>query len=197
VEETDRQLVERTLAGDQSAFGVLVGRHMDQVSRLISEVMRSGSDVEDAVQECFLKTYRGLHTYRGDAQFNTWLMRIAYNVAITKSKRFARQRDVIQPDTEITDLAPDLDTAWADKNVNDREVEELMAARIDELPENYRLALTLYYYEEFTYQEIARVLDRPLNTIKAHISRAKASLKNLLVKDDAFQEWTGDEQSTG
>jgi RNA polymerase sigma-70 factor, ECF subfamily len=197
VEETDRQLVERTLAGDQSAFGVLVGRHMDQVSRLISEVMRSGSDVEDAVQECFLKTYRGLHTYRGDAQFNTWLMRIAYNVAITKSKRFARQRDVIQPDSEITDLAPDLDTAWADKNVNDREVEELMAARIDELPENYRLALTLYYYEELTYQEIARVLDRPLNTIKAHLSRAKASLKNLLVKDDAFQEWTCDEQSTG
>lgn len=186
---SDEHLAKRAIDGSHVAFAMLVERHRDTVSRVVAEVARSGADLEDIVQECFIRAYRGLRTYRGDASFSTWLLRIACNVAITRSSQHVRRNALVEPNSERVSYAADLDTPDPDDDVVNREIEYRMASLIDQLSEHYRVALILYYYDQLTYQEIADVLGKPLNTVKAHLNRAKAHLRKLLVADSAFAEW--------
>ncbi len=186
---SDEHLIKRAIDGSHVAFAMLVERHRDVVTRLVAEISRSGVDLEDIVQECFIRAYRGLRTYRADASFSTWLLRIAYNVAITRSSQHVRRNELVEPNSERVSYAADTDTPNPDDEVVNHEIECRMASLIDQLSEHYRVALILYYYEELTYQEIADVLGKPLNTVKAHLNRAKAQLRRLLVADSMFEEW--------
>ncbi len=186
----DNKLVELTLAGDRDAFGYIVDRYSALLARVVAEIVRFQEDVEDIVQECFVRAYSSLDTYRNDSQFRTWLLRIAHNTAVTRSQQHVRRDATVAHDSEAVSLAADDEAVLPDELLGSRELEERVASCIDDLAEHYRVVLKLYYYEEFTYPEIAEVLGKPMNTVKSHLSRAKARLKRLLVADSALKELT-------
>jgi RNA polymerase sigma-70 factor, ECF subfamily len=171
----DEALVERAgNGGDNAAFAELVRRHQGKVRGLLLRLTGNASLADDLAQEVFLRAFRGLVGFEGRSRFSTWIYRIAYNVFLnhrTRSKELAAlpqgfESNAAAPDGELSpgrfDLRSDL------------------AAAIVELPERYRVVVTLYYLEDVSYPEIAEILDLPLGTVKTHLHRAKKLLRDHL-----------------
>jgi RNA polymerase sigma-70 factor (ECF subfamily) len=195
VAKTDAELAQSTLRGDRRAFGIIVQRHQDAVFGLISRLIRRQSDVEDVAQEAFVRAYRALGTFRGDAQFGTWLYRIVYNTCLDRREQQVRRDEremqvgTNEEDEDRLAAMPDTDSPLPDQVLEAQDMRSRLAAHIEALPPHFQAVLTLYYYEQKSYEEIAKILDQPLNTIKVHIHRAKAHLKKALLQDGEAEGW--------
>lgn len=192
-QDSDAVLVQRTVAGDQKAYGLLVLKYQRRIQRLIGRMVRDVDLVEDISQETFIRAYRALHQFRGDAQFYTWLYRIAVNTA----KKFLLELKH-DPTVSESSLANDDDdeTSW---NKNEptaqdgpesilaaKEVAAVVNAAMDDLPDDLRQAVTLREIEGLTYEEIATAMGCPVGTVRSRIFRAReaisARVKPLLQK---------------
>lgn len=183
-ELTDLQLVERTVAGDQRAFELLVIKYQRRIQRLIGRMVRDVDLVEDIAQETFLRAYRALHQFRGEAQFYTWLYRIAVNTA-KKSLGDLRRDPVISEGA----LRPsdDEDETYAAQNepttsetpytvLAAKEIAAAVNAAVDALPEDLRQAVTLREIEGMSYEEIAELMNCPIGTVRSRIFRAREAI---------------------
>lgn len=179
-EEADQQLVERVQKGDKRAFEVLVLKYRHRIFSLVSRFVRDSDEVQDVVQEAFIKAYRALPGFRGDSAFYTWLYRIAINTA--KNYLVSRSRRPPGVDIEIED-AEYLESAGSLRDNADPEsllaTEQLRAAvdgAIRRLPEDLRTALSLREYEGLSYEEIAEVMRCPVGTVRSRIFRAREAV---------------------
>ena len=179
-EESDQQLVERVQKGDRRAFDVLVLKYQHRIYSLVSRFIRDSDEIQDVVQEAFIKAYRALPAFRGDSAFYTWLYRIAINTA--KNYLVSRSRRPPGADVEIED-AEFMEGADALRDVADPEsqmmTEQLRVAidrAISALPEDLRTALTLREFEGMSYEEIATVMNCPVGTVRSRIFRAREAV---------------------
>jgi RNA polymerase sigma-70 factor, ECF subfamily len=171
--DDDATLVAATLAGRSEAFGTLVERYERAVYNLCLRTLRDAEEAKDASQEAFLKAFRAMRTFRPDAKFSTWIFSIAYHACCDRLNRRKRYSDSELP--ERADPGPGPDAVLERRD----EAAELRAA-IDALPEKYRAVVTLYHLQGHQYEEIARVLDLPMGTVKTHLFRAKEQLRRQL-----------------
>ena len=186
-QDSDLVLVQRTVAGDQRAYGLLVLKYQRRVQRLIGRMVRDVDLVEDIAQETFIRAYRALHQFRGDAQFYTWLYRIAVNTAKkslldlkrnpTVSDSFFANNDedeTSRPKNEpTTDETPE--SVFAAK-----EIADMVNAALDELPADLKQAVTLREIEGLSYEEIAIAMDCPIGTVRSRIFRARDSISRKI-----------------
>lgn len=172
-EREDAELVERVLGGDSRAFGLLVSRHQRAVRALGFGFLKNGEDVDDFVQEVFLKAYRSLGGFQGRSRFSTWLYRIAYNTGINAVRRRKEYRSLAE-DTEL----PDLDDP--ERQSVREAARSAVREAVADLPERYRVCIDLYFFYDLSYPEIEVVTGYPVNTIKSHVFRAKALLRERL-----------------
>ncbi|HEX5698011.1 MAG TPA: RNA polymerase sigma factor RpoE [Rhodoferax sp.] len=189
---SDAMLVERARAGDQRAFELLVIKYQRRIERLIGRMVRDVDLVEDIAQETFIRAYRALHQFRGDAQFYTWLYRIAVNTA----KRFllklkndpavfqgALQSNHEEDETFQRKSEPSTDET-PESVLAAKEIGQAVNAALDALPNDLKQALTLREIEGLSYEEIAEVMNCPLGTVRSRIFRAReavsARIKPLL-----------------
>ena len=172
-ETSDEEAIGRVLDGNTEAFAVLVRRHSARIMRLGMSFFHDEEDSADFVQDVFVKSYTALASFRGKSLFSTWLLRIAYNTAITSKKR---KRDVLSLDPELEIAgAPGTDEAHL-REETARTVREAMA----ELPPRQALCIELYFYYDLKYAEISEITGYPVNTIKSHVFRAKRVLRERL-----------------
>ncbi len=171
--DDDATLVAATLAGRSEAFGTLIERYERAVYNLCLRTLRDAEEAKDASQEAFLKAFRAMRTFRPDAKFSTWIFSIAYHACCDRLNRRKRYSDSELP--ERADPGPGPDAVLERRD----EAAELRAA-IDALPEKYRAVVTLYHLQGHQYEEIARVLDLPMGTVKTHLFRAKEQLRRQL-----------------
>lgn len=182
--DSDLMLVERTVAGDQRAFELLVIKYQRRIQRLIGRMVRDVDLVEDIAQETFIRAYRALHQFRGDAQFYTWLYRIAVNTA--KKALMELKRDPTVSESSFRS-ADDEDETSQPRNepTADETPESLFAAKeigavvnaaMEALPEDLRQAVTLREMEGLTYEEIAAVMNCPIGTVRSRIFRAREAI---------------------
>ncbi len=141
---------------------------------------RNSTDADDFVQDVFFKTYTNLKTFRGEAKFSTWLMRVAYNLAVNSVKR-RREYMSLSEETEI----PDTDEGPEQKQLR-RVLNEAVRAALSELPERYGVCIDMYFFYDLSYAEISSIMDIPVNTVKSHVFRAKKMLREKL--SDTAQE---------
>jgi RNA polymerase sigma-70 factor (ECF subfamily) len=186
-QDTDLELVQRTVAGDQRAYGLLVLKYQRRIQRLIGRMVRDVDLVEDIAQETFIRAYRALHQFRGEAQFYTWLYRIAVNTA--KKSLLELKRD---PTVATSFFAGDNEdeTSWRKSEPSSDETpESVLAAKeiaavvnsaMAELSEDLRRAVTLREIEGLSYEEIALALDCPIGTVRSRIFRARESISAKL-----------------
>ena len=181
---SDVMLVERAVAGDQGAFELLVIKYQRRIQRLIGRMVRDVDLIEDIAQETFIRAYRALHQFRGEAQFYTWLYRIAVNTA--KKFLLELKRDPTVSENALkSDDAGD-ETFWSGSEpTTDETPESVLAAKeialavnraLDELPEDLRQALTLREIEGLSYEEISEVMDCPIGTVRSRIFRAREAI---------------------
>ena len=182
--DSDALLVERTVAGDQRAFELLVIKYQRRVERLIGRMVRDVDLVEDIAQETFIRAYRALHQFRGDAQFYTWLYRIAVNTA----KKFLLE---LKKDPTVSDSAlaskDDDDETFRPRNEpsTDETPESVLAAKeigqavsqaLAELPDDLRQAISLREMDGLSYEDIAQLMVCPIGTVRSRIFRAREAI---------------------
>ena len=176
-------LVQRTVAGDQRAYGLLVLKYQRRIQRLIGRMVRDVDLVEDIAQETFIRAYRALHQFRGDAQFYTWLYRIAVNTA----KKFLLELKHDPTVSESFLANDDEDETSRKKNepiANEgpesilaaKEIAAVVNAAMDDLPEDLRQAVTLREIEGLSYEEIATAMNCPVGTVRSRIFRAREAI---------------------
>src|ERR1041385_3950145 len=157
---SDAEIVSELTAGRvQEAFGMLIDAYQNKVFRLAFAMLGERAQAEDASQEIFLRIWKALARYRGDSALGTWIFSIARNACLTAIAKRAARRDA-----PLEDAPPErvrLETAGTP------DVERLL----ESLPDMQRRAVVLFYMEEHSYDEVARMLDVPLGTVKTHLYR--------------------------
>jgi RNA polymerase sigma-70 factor, ECF subfamily len=198
--DTDLMLVERTVAGDQKAYELLVLKYQRRIERLIGRMVRDTDLVEDIAQETFIRAYRALAQFRGEAQFYTWLYRIAVNTA--KKALGDLKRDPLvsenalrggDEEDETSAVENELTTAETPETVlAAKEIAAAVNSAMDALPEELRQAVTLREIEGLSYEEIAEVMNCPIGTVRSRIFRAREAISvriKPLLENQSGKRW--------
>ncbi|HUF46569.1 MAG TPA: sigma-70 family RNA polymerase sigma factor [Vicinamibacterales bacterium] len=185
---TDEELVARATAGDTEAFNQLVKRWERPIYALAYRTLGREEDARDVVQDAFLRAYRGLRAFKGEAKFSSWLYRITLNLCRDWIRRERRAPVVQVPEgTDPVDLA-DAKASPAE-SVEDlvarREMSAAVSRAMAELPEEQRTAIMLKEYQGLTFQEIADLLDCPLSTVKTRLYQGLSVLRRRLERRQA------------
>ena len=174
---SELSLVNRAKAGDTRAFEALVNQHARYVYTLTNRLLSNAQEAEDLAQETFIRAWSNLSKFRGDAQFRTWLYRIATNLCYNRLPRLKQELSALDPDDSLmlSDKTP-----RAEQQVIRAEQQAELKDVIDTLPESYRLLVVLRHVHDLSYAEISQVTDLPLGTVKTGIFRARKMLKERL-----------------
>ncbi len=176
----DLEIIKRVQRGDKSAFDLLVIKYQHKLAKLVAPYVRDSDDVLDVVQESFIKAYKALPRFRGDSAFYTWLYRIAINTAknyITAQSRRPPRSDVDGTEAEYYDGDAVLhDNSTPEANMIKQEIKEAIDQAISDLPEELKVAITLREFEAMSYDEIAKVMDCPVGTVRSRIFRAREAI---------------------
>ena len=197
--DTDAMLVERTVAGDQKAYELLVIKYQRRIQRLIGRMVRDVDLVEDIAQETFIRAYRALAQFRGDAQFYTWLYRIAVNTAKKALMELKRDPTISEnsfksgDDDETSPLENELTSAETPEAVlASKEIAQIINAALEALPEELRQAITLREIEGLSYEEISEAMSCPIGTVRSRIFRAREAISQKvkpLLENQSGRRW--------
>ena len=183
---TDDELVARVHEGDHEAFAALVDRHKRQVHGLAYRMLGNRSDAEDVAQEAFVRAYTRLATYQPDGRFGAWLLAIASHRCIDVLRSRGRRAPTITLGK----------VAESDRFISQTDEPEELAIRgsvgddvrrwLAALPPAYRLVLTLRYFHELSYAEIAATLGEPVSTVRMRLFRARGMIQAMAMREEAF-----------
>src|SRR5450830_2156787 len=179
--EIDHELVLRAQRGDKHAFGMLVDKYQRKLARLLSRMIRDQSEIEDVVQESFIKAYRALPNFRGDSAFYTWLYRIGINTAknylVAMGRRPTVSNDIEIEDAENFEDGNELRTMdTPETELMTKEIAKTVNETVAGLPEELRTAITLREIEGLSYEEIATLMNCPIGTVRSRIFRARETI---------------------
>ena len=180
LEMTDEQIIGRVRGGETRAFGELVARYQDSVYGMALRFVGGRGDAEDVAQEVFLRAYRGLEGFKGNAKLSTWLYRITFNLCadwLRRNKRADRTAVTIEAAAELADHRVNLE-----EGVVMAEERDTLRSALDRLDERYRSVVVLLYYQKLSYEQIAAVLELPVKTVETRLYRARKMLRETLVK---------------
>jgi RNA polymerase sigma-70 factor, ECF subfamily len=179
----ERELVRRAQGGDQAAFRRLVERHGDRAYALALRILRSTSDAEEVAQDALVRAWRSLPRFRGDSAFSSWLYRIVARQSFDRAAVLKARRNRETGIEGVEDLPAEAAGPAADPEGRERAIRlEQLVAGLSEVP---RTVVTLYYYQDRSVAEVARTLKMPENTVKTHLSRARAALRVGWTREDA------------
>lgn len=172
----DNELISRILSGNMNAFTFLVNRYRKLVVHITGRLIQRQDEIEDVSQEVFMKVYQNLGRYRNECKLSTWIATIAYNVSINYLRKFKKTDLTSQDDSAILRSLMDFKTT----DYEQIDLHRYIRDQIELLPVQYRSVITLFHLEEFSYQEIEQITGMPEGTVKSHLFRAKAILKERL-----------------
>ena len=195
-QELDLELVWRVQRGESAAFDVLVRKYQHRIVGLIGRYIADWSECQDVAQDTFIRAYRAMGNFRGDAQFSTWLHRIAVNTAknyLVAHNRRPPTDDVDVLDAEQFDRGRRLrDTDTPERELMRQQLEQAVMKAVNALPEELRTAITLREVDGMSYEDIAQKMGCPIGTVRSRIFRARdaidAELRPLLDTDSATRE---------
>ena len=176
--QIDQELVERAQQGDTKAFEMLVVKYNRRLGRLLSRFIKDEHEVNDVVQESFIKAYRALPNFRGDSAFYTWLYRISINTAknflANNNKRPIMASEITNGDGEVMDVVEQVaDNLTPEAELMNKQILQTVESAVAKLPEDLRRAITLREMDGLSYEEIAEVMQCPIGTVRSRIFRAR------------------------
>jgi len=183
--DEDALLVKKAQNGDVRAFEELVKKYEGKVYGLASRMLAFSEDANDAAQEAFIKAYRSLKNFRGDAKFSTWLYRITNNVCLDYIRKNSRRELPLEIEGDPEEggaRAPDIvSDVNVEKLAEDGEFRALVQRAINKLPEQHRTMVLMRDVQGLGYTEISEMLGLPEGTVKSRINRARGRLKDIFM----------------
>lgn len=173
---TDEQLIDRIRQGESEAYRVLIERHKNYIYTLVYRMVGHRETAEDLTQEVFVKLFRSLSHFRGDAKFTTWLYRTTANL-VTDFRRSQKRKPYEALLDKMKGWLSD-SREQPEEAVLLKDDQQQMQQLLMQLPDKYRLVVYLYHYKQLSYQEMSEVSGLPVKTIETRLYRAKAMLKD-------------------
>jgi len=182
--DLDREIIQQVLDGDVKTFGLLVDRHKAKAMTLAVRILKNHEDAEEALQDSFVRGYRALPSFEWKSSFSTWFYRIVYNTcatAVGKKNRIhplsidVEDEDGLRIEIESDELQPDI-------RIESNEFSQIVNEEVEKLPVVYGSTFTLFAIQDMSYEEIVQVTGLPLGTVKARLFRARAMLREAVVK---------------
>ena len=180
----EKEMIARIIKGDTNAFSALVGKYQNLIFHVVKRVVPEQMDAEDVSQEVFVKVYRSIGNFKHQSKLSTWIAKIAYLTALNHLKKYKRSLTEDYPE-DVVSLKSDQDNPA--EQLSKKNTSEYLNKLIEQLPEQYRIVVTLFHLEEFTVEEINETTGMPEGTIKSYLYRARKNLKDKIkdhLKDD-------------
>jgi len=188
MEQTDAELIQATIDGDTSAFSVLVGRYSRDVYGFAFFMAKNVSDAEDITQETFVKVWKNMKKFKPEQRFKSWLLAITRNTTIDYIRK---RRHAVFSDFDDEEGSNAIVETLADEERLANEIAELAesaeqtAEAVSKLPDIYRSVLALRYEGGLLFEEISKILKKPVNTVKSQHRRALIALRKVMVETSA------------
>jgi RNA polymerase sigma-70 factor (ECF subfamily) len=182
VNPDDRRLIAESLNGRPAAFGDLVRRYQDRLFNSVVRVVDNPDDAQDVVQDAFVSAYQSLASFKGDAEFFTWLYRIAFNTAVSlrRRRRATISLEIGRDGDAAIDPQDTSPEAYPGAALERSEEEATLQSALNRLSGEHRVVLVLKDIEGMKYEQIAEVVGVPIGTIRSRIHRARLELRELL-----------------
>ncbi len=174
----DEELVRRIVDGDAALFEILMRRHNQRIYRAVRAVLRADDDAEDVMQQAYLNAYQHLHQFAGDAQFSTWLTRIAVNEALGRLRKRTRALDQGTEDVDISLV--ESHTPDPEQQASHSELRDVMEREVAALPDAFRVVVVMRDVEGLSTSETAECLGISEDLVKQRLHRARAMLRENL-----------------
>jgi len=183
---SDEDIARIVQEGDTDAFGALVTRYEAKLKRYARKFLSRKEDIEDLVQDVFVKAYEHIQSFDTSLRFSPWIYRIAHNVFVNELKRANRLGfSIFDPYTLLPFLSA---RETADGEVINEEVRRQIDVSLETLSPKYREILILHYFEELSYKEISEVLHIPVTTVGVRMTRARERLRHVLNEDTYLEK---------
>ncbi len=180
----EKELILLAQNGDDMAFGILMERYQNAVFNLCYRMLNNAQDAEDAAQEIFIKAYRAIRSFDIERKFSTWILSISSNYCIDQYRK-RKLKTLSLEDSPYEDIH-DESQKNMEKMLTDREKEKEIQLLLDNLQPKDRAAIVMFYWEDYSYDEIAEALDLSLGAVKSRLFRARKTLAEIwLEKKDA------------
>ena len=198
--DEDAALVLKAQSGDLDAFESIVEKYKKKAFNLAFKMLQDREDASDATQDAFLKVYRSLPRFKGDAKFSTWLYRIVTNVCLDYIRRRKKVVEIsLDKQLEMSDGKLDFELPDEAINIEEEaektEFHQLVLDAVDNLPETHRLVIMMRDFQNMSYSEIAELLSCPEGTVKSRINRARRFLRGDLLKSKQLHDYLDHEPS--
>lgn len=182
---SDQEIIESVLKGNTSDYSILIDRYKNKAFSMLKRMLKNEFDAEEVLQDCFLKAYNSLNSFKGESKFSTWFYRIVYNTAVTKLSSKKRKIEL-----EMTSIEEHFNLVgeYDSGNFEKAELTTLLHNAIERLPERHSAVLSLFYLNEMTCEEIGEVMEISVSNVKVLLYRSRNALKDLLLKENLAEE---------
>lgn len=175
---TDQHYITLVINGDTHAFSILVDSYKDLVFTLTLRMLKNREEAEEVSQDTFIKVYKSLNKFKGDSKFSTWIYKVAYNACLDRIKKNKKFLNDVSIDTFTTNQIKSFDNALDNLEIKERE--KAIKSCMDLLPSDDSFLLTLYYFEELSLDEIAKIMRITPNNVKVKLFRSRNKLADIL-----------------
>lgn len=175
---SDQYLINQIIEGNTNSFAVLVDRYKNMVFSLTLKMIKNREEAEEVAQDVFVKVYNSLVKFKGESKFSTWIYKVAFNTCLDHLKKHKRSGQIFV-DNEISDIQiASLENSY--NELEEIERKEKIQKCLDLLPSEDSFLLTLFYFEEQSLEEIAKVINSNANNVKVKLYRSRVKLASLL-----------------
>lgn len=184
MQDQDFAIIQRVIGGEKKAYAELVDRHKEKAMTLAFKMLKNREDAEEALQDAFIRAFNALPRFEWKSSFSTWFYRIVFNVCASALSKRGNDHPVSfqANDEEETALEVASQEPLPDIALESSELSTIVFEEIEKLPEAYGPTFTLFFVQDMTYEEIVQVTGLPLGTVKARLFRARAMLRDAVVK---------------
>jgi RNA polymerase sigma-70 factor (ECF subfamily) len=181
---SDNEIIEQIRRGDKRRYSHLVEKYKDRAFGLALRLLKNREEAEEATEDAFIRAYNALERFQNRASFGTWLYRIVYNVCLTRlNSKKGGLKSLEYDEGKDYDEYPLTSQSSLYEKIEINDMVGFVHKIIGEMPERYQVILSLFYFQELSYQEICEIMELPLGTVKTHLFRARAMLQERLNRE--------------
>jgi RNA polymerase sigma factor (sigma-70 family) len=182
---TDLEIIASVKRGNQADYAIIIDRYKNKAFSLIKRMLKNEMEAEEVLQDCFLKAYNALSSYRQEAKFSTWFYRIVYNTALSKVS--ARKRKIENEMSSLEDHF-NLESDYDFRVTESSDLSFFVNSILGMLPSNYSSVLNLFYLNEMTCEEISEVMNISVTNVKVMLHRSRNALRDLVINKNLIRE---------
>lgn len=182
---SDQEIIDSVRKGNESDYSIIVDRYKNKAFSMLKRMLKNDFDAEEVLQDCFLKAYNSLGTFKGEAKFSTWFYRIVYNTALTRLSSKKRKTE-----SEMSSVEDhfDLESEHTATDIEEKDLNEFVQDTINKLPERYSAIINMFYLNEMSIEEISDVMGTSISNVKVMLHRSRNSLRDLIMKSKLAKE---------